>query len=328
MNRYSFETFYKLPLKAQVTFLIEKKIFEIRDSDDEVYINENDKINSIIESSLFKPNPSYLDGIYQLMMKQLEPYVKGLKTEISEDYFKEVLYEEKLEFSSSLKEHKKIAKKLRKKIIKSIKHDYFPFIIDLIPYRTSFMDDFKTFWFNTDVFLQDENLVNKDVLMYATGSNDTESEFDCRCLDSFIDLIKLVSLYNALDYFNDEIKKLNSITEDDYSFIENIKYNVKNNINRYDQLFSDPVMCELFMLCIKKENKVNARTLNIYWYIFNIQNYRRNYQGVDTEFISFCKNEFDIQISRVEKDIPRNIDLEMERFKNNVLLISSYLQDL
>lgn len=325
MKRYSFGFFAKLSIKEQIDFLLEKNIFKIRDGIDEIIVLENDDIETIAGDSSLQPHYPYLSGIYHLMMKQLENYENETKSGNSKLYYK-FKYEEKLEFSNSLNEHIKIAKKIRKKIIKSIKNGYFPFIIDLIPNRKSLKEDFKKFWFDEDTGLLDKNLVNLDVLRYATWAENTQSNFDCMHLNLFVNLVDLVSLYNALDYIENEIKILSSTSDDEYNFINNIKFNIQNNINRYDDLFDEAIMCELFIFCIKKEKKITSRKLNIYWYIFNQYEFRREYHGVDVAFISFCKDEFDIDNTRVEKETLRKIDPEMKNFKLNRELIFSLLQ--
>lgn len=248
MKTFNYSLFRNMSDKDIFNFVLENKIFKLRSKKtyEDIYMFSlpHKGWGQFLDSTDIIPCTSYLNGIYHLMMKQLEDYENGTITGTAERYYK-IRYSEILEFSFDLKDHIKIAKKIRKKIIKSIKYCDYPFTGGLTPERNSFKKTFREFWFNDDESeIEMSNFyVNNDVFMYAISDDTKSNHFDCNYLKSFVDLSQVVSTYKALDFFDAEIKILKSIPEEEYNFLSNIKFNIVNSINRHDLLFYDPYSC-------------------------------------------------------------------------------------
>jgi len=345
MKRYDWHQFNMKSIEDQLDFLIEKKIFFIRDNfgranlykiselSPKQIIDENcDDFYNILElivtKERFSPTKLYLDHLFNLMVKQYEEDKDKIDYNLIFEKF-----QQNFSYTNILEDKIKLIDKYKFKIIKKITKYPPPFLMFGKIIKEKLIEDLKFYWHSTPILLPDEiDPINRDVLYYATSGDSAnedmfeDDDFDCRYLSTYNDLLYITSLLNIVEYLDDlKFKILNNIDIES----KNIKYNIQyvlSDYNRYPELFKTSYGCELYFYLISKTKKTTSRTFTILWNIFQICGLVENYHGIDTEFQNFIKVEFKKTITRIEKDFNRPIEKETNNFKKDKVLFDKLLK--
>ncbi len=266
---------------------------------------ENLSLPELLNNSILTPNIEYLDFLFKEFQSEIKHYISGKKKGNMEEWL-DFKYIEKTQFAVDANEILKIAKKLKKKLIKILRNNPATFLTSRHKEESTIENYFKDYWFNENVnFGDNDRTVNQDVFDYAFSRSNDDTDFDYSKLINFYHWKEVVSQIRCIKILNEKIISCQEeINQKSIKIIE---------AEHLHNLFSAPIEYYLFQKCIAYEKKVTKRTFSIYYNIFKAQGFLQD--SNDYLFIDFIKVEYGITITRVEKEICRDIEKELTVFK-------------
>ena len=301
--------------KKKMNYLIEKNVYTFtRNSPDRSHPFSTPSQRNINPNpdSIFSNYVRYNGSHYHLNKALKEEYYIYIKyniiNEIVEEEIYNYKYEVKIELTKYLDQKAKYSKlsELHIELINCFQHN--PELSEL--YKIKLRGDKKAFEKEIQLLLVLGNNHEREALkkylecgeIFVTYKNPRNiilwSEFSVN--------------YSKLDY-------IKSLLNEDIEESFNLE-NVNNQINRFPTIFVDATACELFFYCMSKtpEEKMGQRLFSAYYQTFSGKGLIHSSRGINTAFLNFIKENF-MNISKIESNVPRDIDLEMtfiEKMKN------------
>ncbi len=329
MNHIDYKRFRNLAIKEQLVWLTENNIFQIAKNEtiDNLILLQKEYLLPSIDFS-FLLNRKYLlpsepanTFLRKLILEQFKQILSNDSISEYESRYRD-LYFKRIKNVDNPELKKAHLRRIKKKINKTFKKNNSCRSLEGNLRKIDLLKCLEGYWHKEIRSFLDYSLINLDIYAYVLYGEKLKNE-EFRKFSKVFDLFQYaLEVQKALDFLHEEKIKLKILSENP-TFNFSVK-NVKDEINRFPEIFKSAYDCEFFHYCILKEGNLSNRLLSIYFFIFQSQQRLHQYRGVNSRYKEFIKKSFEFKMSKIESDFGRDIDFE----KSQIKIFSNKFQDL